>query len=411
VVAPGPLALRCGPHQHGRVDETNGGREVVDPRGDPGTDDGRPAPPCTEDVTSDERLAFLEGLDDAVYLLDDAWRFTYLNAKAERLVRRSRDELLGCSVWDEFPEAAVSELRPLYERARETGERLLLEAYDYPPLDTTFEIHVHPGDRGLGVQFRDVSDHVDRERDLARQADRDQRTAERLRELDDTKNAFLSAVSHELRSPLTIVRGLARELVTSRGSELEDDERHEIEDTILEQAERLEELLSDLLDVDRLKRGALRSRQHECDLAEVVTDAVRSANGLGDRVELDVPDRLPARADASQVERIVVNLLQNAGKYAPSGPVLVRLEPLDGCGGRLEVVDEGPGIPEAERERIFEPLYRIDDDHGRPGTGIGLSLVAAFAQLHGGEARALPSENGAHLQVDLPCPVSEDAGR
>jgi two-component system, NtrC family, sensor histidine kinase GlrK len=80
----------------------------------------------------------------------------------------------------------------------------------------------------------------------------------------------------------------------------------------------------------------------------------------------------------------------------------VRLAPLADGGGRLEVIDEGPGIPEAERERIFEPLYRVDDDHQRSGTGIGLSLVAAFAQLHGGEARALPSDGGAHLQVDLP---------
>jgi PAS domain S-box-containing protein len=353
-----------------------------------------------DDASSEDRLELLESLTDAVYLLDREMRFTYLNAEAERLVQRSREELFGRGVWEEFPEAGASDLRELYERAVATGAAIRLDSYDYPPLDAVFEIHAYPTEAGLAVQFRDVSDHVDRERDLERLADEEHRTAARLRELDDTKNAFLSAVSHELRTPLTVVRGLATELRESRG-QLSDEERHEIEDTILEQAERLERLLADLLDVDRLKRGALRARQTDCDLVSLVTEAVRRQPDA-DRIELDLPDRLPAHVDPSQVDRIVANLVQNAAKYAPSGTVTVRLAPLADGGGRLEVIDEGPGIPEAERERIFEPLYRVDDDHQRSGTGIGLSLVAAFAQLHGGAARALPSDGGAHLQVDLP---------
>jgi PAS domain S-box-containing protein len=353
-----------------------------------------------EGASAEERLRLLESMSDAIYLLDREMRFTYLNAEAERLVRRTRGELLGEVVWGEFPEAAESELRELYERAFETGEPIQLDGYDYPPLDAVFEIHAYPTEVGLAVQFRDVSGHVDRERDLERLADEEQRAADRLRELDDTKNAFLSAVSHELRTPLTVVRGLATELRESRGR-LSEPERHEIEDTILEQADRLERLLADLLDVDRLKRGALRSRQTDCDLVPLVTEAV-GRQPDADRVELDLPERLPAHVDPSQVDRIVANLVQNAAKYAPTGSVTVRLTPLSEGGGRLEVIDEGPGIPEAERERVFEPLYRVDDDHQRSGTGIGLSLVAAFAELHGGEARALPRDRGAHLQVDLP---------
>lgn len=372
------------------------------------TDEGQVA--SSSDDTSSACLQLLEQLGDAVHLLDDDFRITYLNAEAERLVRRPREELLGQVIWDAFPEAGAGPLRGMYERVRATGVAERIDAYAYPPLDTTFEIRAYPAACGLGVQFRDVGEHVDRARDLARKADLEHRTATRLRALDDTKNAFLSAVSHELRTPLTIVRGLARELVAAR-DELSDAERHEIEDTIVEQADRLEGLLSDLLDVDRLKRGDLRSRQVDCDLVEVIGDAVARQDGVADRVELELPERLPAHADPSQVERIVVNLLQNAEKYAPTGTVQVRLTPLDACGGRLEVIDEGPGIPEDEHERIFEPLYRVDDEHDRPGTGIGLSLVAAFAELHGGEARALPREGGAHLQVDLPCPVTEDGGR
>jgi PAS domain S-box-containing protein len=374
---------------------------------DPASERGGPGGEGEAALT--ERLATLESLEDAVYTLDRDWRFTYLNAEAERLVHRSRDELLGRVVWDQFPEARESELYELYRHAVTTGEVVRIPAYDYPPLDTVFEIRAYPSELGLAVQFRDVSEHVDRQRDLERVVDEEQRTAERLRELDDVKNTFLSAVSHELRTPLMIVRGLAEQLREMRG-QLDEAERHEIEDEIHEQAAHLERLLTDLLDVDRLSRGALGSRQMPVDLVQIVT-AVVAEHDVAGRVDLDVPERLPAEADPGQVERIVVNLVENAAKYAPDGSIQVRLSPLPDGGGRLEVIDDGPGIPDHARERVFEPLYRVDEDHPRPGTGIGLSLVAAFADLHGGVARALPRHGGAHIQVDLPGAVSEDAGR
>lgn len=354
-------------------------------------------------------LQALESLTDAVYTLDHDWRFTYLNGEAERLVHRSREELLGRRVWDEFPEAAASELFDLYHRAAADGEPVRVPAYDYPPLDTVFEINVYPSEFGLAVQFRDVSDHVHRTRQLQRRADDELEVSARLRQLDDIKNTFLSAVSHELRTPLMILRASARHLRELR-DEIADEERRELEDTIDEQAERLERLLSDLLDVERLRRGALRSRQVDGDLAAIVA-AAAGRHDTAVRVDLDVPDWLPVNADSSQIERIVANLLENAGKYAPEGRISLRLSPLQGGGGRLDVIDEGPGIPVDEHERIFAPLYRIDEDHARPGTGIGLALVAAFAELHGGAARAVPHAGGAHLQVDLPGSVSEAAGR
>lgn len=343
--------------------------------------------------------AILESLSDAVFTLDHDWRIIYVNAEGERLVRRRRQDLLGAVIWDEFPETVDSELYPAYHRAVVEGRPVTVERYWNEPLDTTFEITAYPADLGLVVHFRDVQEQLERERQLAARAEDEQRTATRLRELDDTKNAFLSAVSHELRSPLTVVRGLARELV-ERGDELGDDDRRAIEREILDQADRLERLLADLLDVDRLTRGALRTRQAPADVVEVVRTAVDLQPDV-DRVTLESPQQLVATVDRSQLERIVANLVGNAAKYAPHGPITVRVQALD-PGVRIDVLDEGPGIPEADRERVFEPLYRVDEDHRRPGTGIGLSLVAAFAELHGGGARVVPSDHGAHVRVDLP---------
>lgn len=121
-----------------------------------------------------------------------------------------------------------------------------------------------------------------------------------------------------------------------------------------------------------------------------------------DRVSLDAPEELYGDADAVQVGRIASNLLENAAKYAPDGPIEVRLVEQAPGTMRLEVIDQGPGIAADDRDRVFEPFYRGSDDHPQPGTGIGLALVAEFARLHRGRAWVEPARRGAHLIVELP---------
>ncbi len=124
-----------------------------------------------------------------------------------------------------------------------------------------------------------------------------------------------------------------------------------------------------------------------------------------DRARVVIPDELPSHADQVLVERITLNLLENAAKYAPRGTITVHLEPLHGTGFRLEVRDEGPGLPTAELERIFEPFHRVDHDHPQPGTGIGLALVADFARIHDGRAWAENlATGGARFIVEIPAP-------
>jgi signal transduction histidine kinase len=124
------------------------------------------------------------------------------------------------------------------------------------------------------------------------------------------------------------------------------------------------------------------------DVAALVRQVVERC-GTGDRpVVLEVPDRLPAEVDPAQVERILENLLHNAFKYSPAGtPVTIRATlDLEAGGLRLDVEDQGTGVPEELRESVFEPFFRVDDSSPAPGAGVGLSLVAEFARLHGGRA-------------------------
>jgi PAS domain S-box-containing protein len=256
---------------------------------------------------------------------------------------------------------------------------------------------------------QDVTEQREVEIELRRAAAVEQEAAARLRELDRMKNAFMSAVSHELRTPLTVVQGMAATLQHRRDA-LPTEVRSEVEDALVEHAARLGHLLEGLLDIDRLSRDALPLNRVEVDVV-ALTREVLERSSVTDRSTLQAPGRLLARLDRLQFERIVVNLLDNAAKYAPMGQVTVRLAPRPTGGCQLEVADEGPGIPAGELTRVFDAFHRVDEHHPRPGTGIGLALVVEFARLHGGRAWARQSDTtGACIVVELPDgPVGDGA--
>lgn len=236
------------------------------------------------------------------------------------------------------------------------------------------------------------------------------RTVERLRELDAMKTTFLQAVSHELRTPLTAVSGYA-DLLERREGELSDDQRREMLGRLARNSKRLETLLTDLLDVDRLSRGILALRRVPTDMGAVVRDVCEQVRGDGGPLVVQT-ETVIVPADRPKVERIVENLVANARKHTPAGTeVRVRLE-ADGPGALLNVEDDGHGVPASARERIFDPFHQGDGplDPQRPGTGIGLTLVQRFVHLHGGEVwvEDAPS-GGARFCVRFPGAEEIDA--
>lgn len=252
------------------------------------------------------------------------------------------------------------------------------------------------------TQHVDITDRKERELRLERIAAAERAVAEELRRLHDLKSAVLDAVSHELRTPLTVIRGMAETLQTLHGH-LEPPVRLELEDALVGQTRRLSDLLDDLLELERLGRGGSSLEIEVVDVTEVVRGTIANS-AVAARTQLEAPTPLLVRTDERRIRLILDNLLNNAEKYAPLAPVTVRLTTLAEGGLRLDVIDQGPGIAPAEREAVFEPFHRATADHPRPGTGIGLSLVARFAALHGGGAWVEDSPIGTHLVVTLPEP-------
>jgi two-component system sensor histidine kinase KdpD len=209
--------------------------------------------------------------------------------------------------------------------------------------------------------------------------------ADRLAEANKLRTALLAAVSHDLRTPLASIKASVTSLL-QRDIDWPAATRHEFLQTIDAEADRLNSLVGNLLDMSRLQTGALELTLRSVPLDEVVAGAVV---GLGDRtapVDVDVPETLPpVKADPALLERAIANLVGNAVQWSPRNrPVRVSA---GAVGDRVElrVVDQGPGIPESERERVFLPFQRFGDRRNATGVGLGLAVARGFVEVMGGE--------------------------
>ncbi len=222
-----------------------------------------------------------------------------------------------------------------------------------------------------------------------------------LRRSDVLKTALLRAVSHDLRSPLTAILA-AVDALGSAG--ITDAERQELVDDVGTEATRLSRLIDNLLDLSRLEADAAEPRREWCSVGEVLEAAAEDL-GLPDgtfRLSID-PDLPQVRADAAQLERAFANLLENASRHGGGHPVSVRARAV---GPRIivRVVDRGPGIPSAQRDRIFEPFYRSGTERtGHRGSGLGLAITRGFVEVNGGtvSVESLPGQ-GTTFVVELP---------
>jgi signal transduction histidine kinase len=235
---------------------------------------------------------------------------------------------------------------------------------------------------------------------LERALERERDAGGVLREQDAVKNTYLSAVSHELRTPLTFILGTSM-LLEKHLDDLPTEEVREMIGHTRRSAKKLQSLLDDLLDVERLRSGRITLEREPVDLSELVARVVEDLGPQEQHpLKVDVPPAV-LLADASKLERVLTNLIGNAFKYCPPGArVWVRAE-RSGPEVILIVEDEGDGIAQEDREVIFRRFERGDTT--AVGTGIGLSLVATFAEMHGGRAWVEDRPGGgASFRVALP---------
>jgi Na+/proline symporter/signal transduction histidine kinase len=269
-------------------------------------------------------------------------------------------------------------------------------------------------------EVMDILDEASQVRAYSRQLEEKSRALEavtadlraandRLQELDRLKDDFMSSVSHELRTPLTSIRALSEMLWEDPEIDLAD--RKRFLGIIVAETVRLTRLVNQVLDMAKIESGNAEWHNTEVDLGEVVSHSAQATEQLfrerGQHLELDLPGAVPLlRADRDRLVQVVINLLSNASKFAPPGHGVVRVSlGLTRAGLRVDVADNGPGIPVAEQGLIFERFRQGGSAAGKPpGTGLGLPISRRIVEHFGGRlwVTSRPGE-GATFSFELPC--------
>jgi two-component system, OmpR family, sensor histidine kinase KdpD len=242
---------------------------------------------------------------------------------------------------------------------------------------------------------------------LVEDMDKVKRTVESER----LRSALLTSISHDLKTPLASVLGAASTM-RDLGSGLSDTEKRDLLATVIDESERLNRFIANLLDMTKLESGAIVPKTALHDIGEVVGSALRRTSKIlsRHRVSLELEADLPMlEIDAVLFEQVIFNLLDNAAKYSRPDTTITIRGSRDASSVTLQIMDEGEGIPPAELESVFDKFYRVQKaDHVRPGTGLGLAISRGFVEaMHGRIFAANRADrSGAVLTVRLPIPTS-----
>jgi two-component system sensor histidine kinase KdpD len=228
------------------------------------------------------------------------------------------------------------------------------------------------------------------------------------------RSALLTSISHDLKTPLASVLGAASTM-RDLASGLTDIEKRDLLATVIDESERLNRFIANLLDMTKLESGAIVPNTARHDVSEIVGSVLRRASKIlgHHQVSLELAADLPMlELDAVLFEQVLFNLLDNAAKYAPPDTTISIRSLRDRDWIALQVIDEGDGIPPAELETIFDKFYRAQKgDHVRPGTGLGLAISRGFVEAMHGTISATNriDRRGAVLTIRLPIPAESEA--
>lgn len=329
----------------------------------------------------------LNSAGEGIYGLDAVGTITFVNQAAAQLLRTSRETLLGCPVGEVI--RTVPAARAATAPVGDEGARVTIGRHrraDGSSFDSeSISAPILEGGTVVGsvVVFRDISDRL---------------AVERL------KDEFISMVSHELRTPLTSIRGALGLLATGTAGHLEPRAARMVEVATVS-TERLVRLINDILDVETMAAGKLNVHPRSTSARSLVGTTVEEMAGLAESsgVEIRVGrTEGTVLADPDRIVQTLGNLVGNAIKFSPAGSRVEIATAVQGDLVRFDVVDEGPGIPADQLEKVFEPFRQVDGSDTRPqgGTGLGLAISRGLVERHGGRIWAT-SEPGEGTTVSF----------
>lgn len=345
-----------------------------------------PGTPAHAEEIHHHLIYFLEHMSDGFFALDREWRFTYANRAFEIYERKKRKEVMGKKIWEAFPESFVAPNHYFskYQEAVKNNRPLEFEEMTD---NKWFEVRVFPDKYGLSVFYRDITDR---------------------KLFDERKDEFIRMASHELKTPITSLR-LYGELLSEQ---LSDPEMKVYADRLIDQADKLAKLVTEMLDLSRIQLGKLTFRKRPFDLVAATRDLIKPlATGRDThRVELELKTRTaPVRGDRERLRQVITNLIDNAIKYSPGKDQVIVTISREGQRVRLGVRDFGVGVDPAYKQRLFDRFYQAtgSKESAFPGLGIGLYISKAIAEKHDGDIE-VESELGKGATFSLILPLHHE---
>jgi PAS domain S-box-containing protein len=350
----------------------------------------------------------LDTITDVVVALDNSWRYTYFNQKAEELLGKKAEEVIGKTMWDAFPERIPSgEVHPKLLEARSTGQPQVFEHY-IPSRDKWHQLRLYPHADGILMITIDIT--AEKQHDADHHA-HDEQLEKAQRELEAairSKDRFIAQVSHELRTPLTPVMinlSLLEEMLDG------DLDAQTLVGIIRRNLQHEIRLIDDLLDATRISNGKLSLKHQAVELHVLLANAVSLTKHVIEEKDLRVNLALLASddkiwADETRIQQVFWNLLHNAAKFAPFGSTVRIRTTTRGGYVVITIQDEGRGIDPVHLPAIFEPFEQTDQGvtQNYGGLGLGLAITRSLVHLHGGyiTAHSEGQGKGATFRVQLP---------
>jgi two-component system phosphate regulon sensor histidine kinase PhoR len=340
-----------------------------------------------------------ESINVGVIVVNSRGVVRLLNPAAADMLRVSDEEYAGRQMEEAIP---AGDVRDLLEVSLEAGEERAVEitmgeddSQVYQAQTTLMQSEQNGEIESVVAIFNDITE---------------------IRQVERMKTAFVSTVSHELRTPLTSIKGFISTLLEDDEGMYDEETRREFLIIINEECNRLTRLISDLLNISKIESGrGLDMQLSDVDLRQLLNRVAANHQPYTKkhRIIADVPDAMePIRADADKLTQILDNLVGNAVKYSPNGGTVEIAAADEGNTVRIDVTDEGLGIPERHRDRIFQRFHQVDDDMDHrsiSGTGIGLYLVQHLAHAHGGRVWLESSVVGEGSTFSLRLPKNAEA--
>jgi hypothetical protein len=348
-------------------------------------------------VLAEQLSTTLESLTDAFYTMDRDWRFTYVNAEAERVMGMKRSQLLGRRLLEVFP-ALKDTVFPHLQRAMNDNVTVQLDEY-YSTFKVWVQVKIFPSKQGLAVDLKDVTERVIAQREIMRlNAELEERVRRRTAQLEAANKdleAFSYSIAHDLRAPLSSIDGFSRMLEQTAAGELPERCQHYI-GRIRAGVSQMADLTDGLLSLAHLSRASLRDEP--VDLAAMARGAVASCRERAPQrsVDAQIAPALPARGDPRLLDQVMANLIGNAWKFT-SHKAQARIE-VGVASGPDEppvyfVRDDGAGFDMAHASKMFEAFQRMHTFAEFEGTGIGLATVHKIVSRHGGRIWAQAAPN------------------